>query len=295
MQIVTPILILSAGLLGALSLQTGLQTSMESRQIEILVPIEMAVANVIKANAPYVFNMLQSTIDQLYDEQTALQVIGDLGTCYEDFADRFYRGIDIAEFDVYNFDGRCGQEDQGAAVRRLLGDLLWVMDYFAAGCQDYLSVDLMRDLNRFQLQSGLQGLQTWGVPSATVGEMELVLLGLVALMPQDMQGVFNATLTPTLQQMGMDPGDQALFIAGLAEVLQSTVAAFEDSYANPYDSDEVEQAAADLETQWDNTVDGMDQMVNALIDYAAGLQATICGAIAVAGDELRIDLERLTG
>ena len=295
MQIVTPILVLSAGLLGVLGLQTGLQTSMESRQIEILVPIEMAVANVIKANAPYVFGMLQSTIDQLYDEQTAIQVIGELGSCYEDFADRFYRGIDEAEFDIYNFDSRCGQADQGAAVRALLGDLLWVMDYFAAGCQDYLSVDLFRDLNRMQLQSGLQSLQTWGVPSSTAEEMELLLLGLVALMPSNLQGVFNATLGPTLQQMGMNSGDQALFVAGITEVLQSAVNVFDDSYANPYDNDEVEQAAADIETQWDNAVDGMDQVVNALIDYAAGLQSTICGAIAVAGDELRIDLERLTG
>ena len=171
-------------------------------------------------------------------------------------------------------------------MRTLLGDLLLVMDYFVAGCQDFLSVSLFRDLNRSKLQSELQSLQTWRVSSSTAEEMELL---------DFLQGFFNATLGPTLQQMGMNSGDQALFVAGITEVLQSAVNVFDDSYANPYDNDEVEQAAADIETQWDNAVDGMDQVVNALIDYAAGLQSTICGAIAVAGDELRIDLERLTG
>lgn len=293
MQIVTPILLLSVGFVGVLGLQTSLQTAMKSRQIEILIPIEMAVANAIKANAPYAFNMLQSTIDQMYDEDTSLQVIGELGNCYEDFADRFYRSLDVAEFDIYNVDGRCARPDQGAAVREMMSDILWVMNYLAAGCRNYLSVDLMRDLNRLTLQSNLAGVQTWGVPSESVEEVELLIMGLVALMPGSLKGLFDTTLGPTLNQIGMSSDDQDLFTAGLAEILESSAAIFQDRYANPYNDDEVERAAEDMETQFNNAVDGMNQVGNALIDYAAGLQAMICGVVAVASDELRIALERL--
>lgn len=293
MQFVTHIICLALALQGVPALTAGSQSAMKSQQIEILIPIEMAVANVIKANAPYSFSILQSTISQMYDTDTSLQVIADLGRCFEDFADRFYRGIDVGELDVYNFDVRCTTENPGDGLATLLNDLRWVMNYLALGCRDYLSVNLYRDLIVLWSQSNLDTYQTWGVPSDTAANIELLVIGMVSMMPDNLYNLFNSTIGSALDSAGMSASDIDLFVTGMEDITNSAVTAWEDSLMNPYDDAEVLADADDIVVQFDNAVAGADEILQALTNYLAGLQQTVCDLTGTAWDELELETERL--